>query len=388
MNHRPRLLFLITEDWYFWSHRLDLARAAAQAGFDVSIATRVTDHGERIQREGFRLIPISLFRRSKNPFVEMSSVLELVRLYRREQPAIVHHVALKPILYGSLAAWIFGVPVVVNAFAGLGYAFTDETRRGSIAHMCLRRALRILVRLSKSVVILQNKDDQDVLVEEGVIELQQTRIIPGSGVDTKTFDVRRSAEEVPIVMLASRMLWDKGIGEFVVASRRLKQKGVSARCVLVGRCDEHNPAAIEPAQIREWVQEGVVEWWEHRDEMSSTLASATIVVLPSFREGLPKVLLEAAACGKPLIATDVPGCRDIVTHGVNGLLVPVRDSDALTAAIDSLLRDSSLRAAMGAAGREVVIRTFSVEKVVGQVVDLYRELLARRKQGQRSAGST
>jgi glycosyltransferase involved in cell wall biosynthesis len=387
MNHRPRLLFLITEDWYFWSHRLDLARAAAKAGFDVSIATRVTNHGERVQREGFRLFPISLFRRSRNPFVELASVLELVRLYHRERPAIVHHVALKPILYGSLAAWIFGVPVVVNAFAGLGYSFTDETRRGSIVHMGLRKALKILLRLSKSVVIFQNKDDRDLLLEEGVIEIQQTRIIPGSGVDTKNFDVRRPTEEGPVVMLASRMLWDKGIGEFVEASRRLKQIGVSARYVLVGRCDEHNPAAIEPTQIRRWVQEGLVEWWEHREEMSSTLASATIVVLPSYREGLPKILLEAAACGKPLIATDVPGCRDIVTHGVNGLLVPVRDSAALASAIDSLLRDSSLRATMGEAGRGVVLRAFSVEKVVGQVVELYGELLARRKQEQQSTGS-
>ena len=387
MKTRPRLLFLITEDWYFWSHRLDLARAAAQAGFDVSIATRVTDHGERIRGEGFRLFPISLFRRSRDPFVELAAVLELVRLYRRERPAIVHHVAMKPIVYGSLAAWISGVPVVVNAFAGLGYAFTDETRRGSMVHMSLRRALKILLRLSQSVVVFQNQDDRGLLLEAGVVEIQHTRIISGSGVDTKTFDVRPSAEECPIVMLASRMLWDKGIGEFVEAARRLKQNGVSARYVLVGRCDEHNPAAIEPTQLRRWAEEGVVEWWEHRDEMSSTLASATIVVLPSYREGLPKVLLEAAACGKPLIATDVPGCRDIVTHGINGLLVPARNPAALAAAIDSLLRDSSLRAAMGVAGREVVIRAFSVEKVAGQVVDLYRELLGMRKHGQQSAGS-
>jgi glycosyltransferase involved in cell wall biosynthesis len=388
MNNHSRLLFLITEDWYFWSHRLDLARAAAQAGFDVSIATRVTNHGERVQREGFRLSPISLFRRSRNPFVELAAVLELVRLYRRERPEIVHHVAMKPILYGSLAAWITGVPVVVNAFAGLGYAFTDETRRRSIEHRYLRRALKLLLRLSKSVVIFQNKDDRDLLFEEGVIELQHTRIIPGSGVDTKTFDLRQSDTECPVVMLASRMLWDKGIGEFVEASRRLKQKGVLARCVLVGRCDEHNPAAIDPTQIHQWVREGLVEWWEHREEMSSTLASAAIVVLPSYREGLPKVLLEAAACGKPLIATDVPGCRDVVTHGVNGLLVPVRDPAALTAAIDALLRDSWRRAAMGEAGRKVVVRDFSVERVAGQVIDLYRELLARRKQGRQSTRST
>ena len=387
MNARPRLLLLITEDWYFWSHRLDVARAARDAGFDVMIATRVTDHGERIQREGFRLFPISLVRQSRNPFVELVAVLELVSLYRRERPAIVHHVALKPILYGSLAAWISGVPVVVNAFAGLGYAFTDETRRKSMAHRFLCRALTTLLRLSRSVVIFQNKDDRELLLEEGVVEIQQTRIIPGSGVDTKRFDVSPSTEDCPIVMLASRMLWDKGIGEFVEASRHLKQKGLAARYVLVGRCDEHNPAAIEPTQLRQWVEEGVVEWWEHRDEMSQTLASATIVVLPSYREGLPKVLLEAAACGKPLIATDVPGCRDIVTHGVNGLLVPARDSAALADAIDSLLGDSSLRAAMGVAGREAVTRMFSVEKIAGQFVDLYRELLAGRKQGQQSTGS-
>jgi len=295
---------------------------------------------------------------------------------------------MKPILYGSLAAWVLGVPVVVNAFAGLGYAFTNETRRGSLAHTYLRRWLKILMRLSKSVVIFQNKDDRDLFFEEGVIATQETRIIPGSGVDTKHFDVRLSAEACPIVMLASRMLWDKGIGEFVEASRHLKQQGVSARYVLVGRCDEHNPAAIEPAQIRRWVQEGVVEWWEHREEMSATLASATMVVLPSYREGLPKILLEAAACGKPLIATDVPGCREIVTHGVTGLLVPARNPVALAAAIESLLRDSLLRAAMGVAAREVVLRAFSVEKVVGQVVDLYRELLDRRNQGQQSTEST
>jgi glycosyltransferase involved in cell wall biosynthesis len=387
MNARPRLLLLITEDWYFWSHRLDVARAARDAGFDVMIATRVTEHGERIEREGFRLFPISLVRQSRNPFVELAAVLELVRLYRRERPAIVHHVALKPILYGSLAAWISGVPVVVNAFAGLGYAFTDETRRKSMAHRFLCRALTTLLRVSKSVVIFQNKDDRELFLEEGVVEIQQTRIIPGSGVDTKRFDVSPSAEDCPIVMLASRMLWDKGIGEFVEASRRLKQKGLAARYVLVGRCDEHNPAAIEPTRLRQWVEEGVVEWWEHRDEMSQTLASATIVVLPSYREGLPKVLLEAAACGKPLIATDVPGCREIVTHGVNGLLVPARDSAALAVAIDRLLRDSSRRAVMGVAGREAVTRMFSVEKIAGQFVDLYRELLAGRKQGQPSTGS-
>jgi len=381
MNARPRLLYLITEDWYFWSHRLDLARAAAGEGFDVSIATRVTEHGERIVREGFRLFPIRLFRRSRNPFAECAAIMELVKLYRRERPMIVHHVALKPILYGSLAAWCSGVPIVVNAFAGLGYLFTDDARRGRLLRACLRLAMRALLRFSRSIVVFQNRDDRDLLIRENVVTLEQTRIIPGSGVDATAFDIRLPAVDGPIVMLASRMLWDKGIGDFLETVRRLKRDNVAARFVLVGRCDEHNPAAIRLEQIQRWVDEGLVEWWGHCDDMPATLARATIVVLPSHREGLPKVLLEAAACGKPLIATDVPGCREIVRHGVTGLLVPPRDPAALAAAIDSLLRDSLLRTTMGVAGRETVIREFSVERVTGQVIRLYRELLVGDRRG-------
>ncbi|HEX9154119.1 MAG TPA: glycosyltransferase family 4 protein [Nitrospira sp.] len=388
MTDRPRLLYLITEDWYFWSHRLDLARLAAQAGFDVSIATRVTEHGDRIIREGFRLFPITLYRRSRNPFVELGAVLELVRLYRRERPLIVHHVALKPILYGSIAAWCAGVPVVVNAFAGLGYAFTDQKQRGGLLRTCLRYALRVLLKLNRSVVVFQNRDDRDLLVKEGVVAPPQTRVIPGSGIDTKAFDVRPPSSDGLVVMLASRMLWDKGVGDFVEAVRHLKRDGTSARFVLVGRSDEHNPAAIATEQLQRWVHEGLVEWWGHRDDMAETLARATIVVLPSYREGLPKVLLEAAACGKPLVAADVPGCRDIVTPGVNGILVPVRDPAALAEAIDALLRDSSLRMAMGVAGREAVARCFSVEQIASQTVDLYRELFMESGSQTQIAGST
>ena len=377
MSDRPRLLYLITEDWYFWSHRLDLARQAAQAGFDVLIATRVTEHRDRIQREGFTLLPIRLDRRSRNPIAEVAAVRELVRLYRRERPMIVHHVALKPIVYGSFAAWWSGVPNVINAFAGLGYAFTDQKRRSGVLGISLQYIYRVLLRLNKSVVIFQNREDRDLLIEEKVVTLEQTRIILGSGVDTKAFDVGPSPSGIPVVILAARMLWDKGIGDFVEAVRSLKRQEVSARFVLVGRCDEHNPAAIEQAQLEAWVDEGLIEWWQHREDMPSVFSNATIVVLASYREGLPKALLEAAACGKPLIATDVPGCREIVTHGINGFLVPPRNPAALAAAMDSLLRDSALRVRMGRAARETVLRSFSVEKVTGQLLALYRELLAR-----------
>lgn len=387
MSDRPRLLYLITEDWYFWSHRLDLARHAAQAGFDVLIATRVTEHRDRIQREGFKLLPIRLDRRSRNPIAELAAVLELVRLYRRERPTIVHHVALKPIVYGSFAAWWSGVPNVINAFAGLGYVFTDQKRRSGMLGICLQYVYRILLSLNKSVVIFQNREDRDLLIEERVVTLEHTRIIPGSGVDTKAFDVGPSPSGSPVVMLAARMLWDKGIGDFVEAVRSIKRQEVSARFVLVGRCDEHNPAAIEQAQLEAWVDEGLIEWWQHREDMPSVFSKATIVVLASYREGLPKALLEAAACGKPLIATDVPGCREIVTHGINGFLVPPRNPAALASAIDSLLHNSALRVKMGQAGREAVLRCFSIEKVTAQLIALYRELLATYDR-QRATGLT
>ncbi len=381
MSGRPRLLFLITEDWYFWSHRLDLARAARDAGFDVSVATRVTDHGELIRREGFRLHPLRLERRSRHPLADLTAILEIVRLYRREQPQLVHQVAMKPILYGSLAAWVAGVPVVVNAFAGLGYAFTDRGPRRGALRFLLLRALQVAIGLSRSVAVFQNAEDREDLVTRGIVRPERTRVIAGAGVDTEQFVPGEPASGAPVVLLASRMLWDKGVADFVRAAQLVKSRGVQARFVLVGRCDPHNPAAIPPSRLQEWVDKGDVEWWGHREDMPAVLASATVVVLPSFREGLPKVLLEAAACGKPVIATDVPGCRAVVRHQSNGLLVPPQDPDALADAIVSLVADAHRCAAMGRAGRDMVVREYSVSKIAGATLALYRELLDRRGEG-------
>lgn len=372
---RPKLLYLITEDWYFWSHRLDLAKAAQAAGFDVAIATRVTDHGDEIRREGFRLLPISLVRRSRNPIRECASIQELISLYRRERPHIVHHVALKPILYGAWAAWWAKIPVVINAFAGLGYTFTDRHDRATFLQSVLTWGLKAAVRLNRSMIICQNADDRNWLHERGIATLGQTSIVAGSGVNTEAFTITDPPQGLPIVILPARMLWDKGIGEFVQAARLLQGKGIRAKFVLVGRCDDDNPAAIPQNQLDEWVREGTVEWWGHREDMARVYAGASLVVLPSYREGLPKVLLEAAACGKSLIATDVPGCRDAVRHQVNGLLVPVRDATALARAIEALLADQPMRERMGKAGRELIVREFSVARITAQMVALYRELL-------------
>jgi glycosyltransferase involved in cell wall biosynthesis len=372
MGDRPRLLYLITEDWYFWSHRVDLARAARNAGYDVIVATRVTDHGDRIQEEGFQLEPLKLVRRSRNLFREVDAVAELVRLYRRVKPDVVHHVALKPILYGSLAAWLARVPAVINAFAGLGYTFMDERNR--LLRWCTKTALKTVLGFGHSVVLVQNRDDQDRLIGEGVVPVSQMRIIAGSGIDVARYSLQPQPPGTPVIVLPARMLWDKGIGEFVEAARWLKQKGAHARFILVGRRDEHNPAAIPETRLNQWVKEGVVEWWGHREDMPAVYAEAMLVVLPSYREGLPKVLLEAAACGKALVATDVPGCREIVRDRFNGLLVSPRDPLALAAAIQELLSDREVREVMGQRSRNRVIAEWSCPQIAEQVLALYRDM--------------
>ena len=375
MNSIPRLLFVVTEDWYFWSHRLDLARAARDTGYHVTIATRVTDHGGRIRQEGFQLEPLGMVRRSRNPLQEAAAIVELARLYRRVKPDIVHHVAIKPILYGSMAAWFSPVPVVINAFAGLGYAFMDQ-RQGSIFRGALSVALKLGISLSGSIVLCQHEIDRDRLVRMGVVVPSRTRIIAGSGVNTDEFSMKPPMIGVPIVVLPARMLWDKGVGEFVQAARTLSARGVVARFVLVGRVDADNPTAISRAQLDQWAGEGVVEWWGYREDMAAIYESATLVVLPtSYGEGLPKVLLEAAACGKALVATDIPGCRNVVHPGVNGLLVAPKDSIALAKAIEHLLTDHRLRETMGMRSRELAIAEWSSVRIVKQILNLYQELL-------------
>jgi glycosyltransferase involved in cell wall biosynthesis len=374
---QPRLLLLITEDWYFWSHRLELARAARSSGWDVSIGTRVRDHGKRIEDEGFHLHPLRLVRSSRHPVRELLAIFELVRLYRRVRPDVVHHVALKPILYGSLAARLGRLPAVVNAFAGLGYTFIQAGKRKGLLRSAMGRALRWSLALPHSRVVFQNEEDARELTSAGIVRHEQIRIIRGVGVDTDKFSPTTSQDEnqIPLVVLAGRMLWDKGIGEFVEAARLLRASGVRARCVLVGMVDMENPAAISETQLRTWQKSGLVEWWGHREDMPNVLASAQIVVLPSYREGLPKVLLEAAACGRPVVATDVPGCREVVQDGSNGFLVPPKDSVSLCQALAKLLQDPALRARMGAQGREMVVKEFSVGRISRETLNLYHELL-------------
>ena len=376
---KPRLLFLVTEDWYFASHRLPLALAARDAGFEVTVATRVSEHGDAIRTAGLNLIPFEWSRRGMNPLRELSVLIRLVLLYRREKPDLVHQVALKPVLYGSFAARMTGSLRVVNAIAGMGFIFSSTALLARLLRPLIVSAYRLMLGGRGRLLILQNPDDQKLLVGAGVIAAARVRLIRGSGVDPQRFIVSAEAAGIPLVVLASRMLWDKGIAEFVDAARRLRAEGIAARFILVGDTDEDNPAAVPPAQLAAWRDEGVVEWWGRRDDMPVVLAAANLVCLPSYREGLPKVLLEAAACGRAIVATDVPGCREIVADGDNGLLVPARDSVALTAALGALLADPVRRQRMGQRGRERVLAEFSEARVVAETLAVYLELLSDKR---------
>jgi glycosyltransferase involved in cell wall biosynthesis len=367
-----KLLYFVTEDWYFCSHRLPLAIAAQQAGFDVSVVTRVREHRETIQRSGVRLIPFEFSRRSMNPLAEIATIIRLICVYRRERPDIVHHVAVKPVLYGSIAARFVGACRVVNALAGLGWLFTSDSRLALFLKFYVRQALGLL--LSRDVAIVQNPDDKDMLQRVGV-RAERIRVIRGSGVDTGLFKTSAEPEGgVPVVVLPARMLRDKGVEEFVAAARQLRDQGSDARFVLVGDPDPENPASIPVPRLQQWQQEGVVEWWGWRQDMPAVFANAHLVCLPSYREGLPKALIEAAAAGRAIVTTDVPGCREVVVPGETGILVPPRDVKALASALQYLLANRELRQRMGWNARKLAEEQFDTRNVVQQTLALYESL--------------
>lgn len=371
---KPKILFLVTEDWYFWSHRLPLARAARDSGYEVSVATRVDGFGERIRAEGFKLHPLlHLRRRSKNPLRELLALGELVRLYRRERPDLVHHVALKPVIYGSMAARLARIQSVVNAFAGLGFVFITPGLKAGILRRFVSLAYKISLSAPNMKVIFQNQDDIATFVENGLVSERDVVLIKSSGVDLSLFSPVPEPEGGLLVVLAGRMLWDKGVGEYVAAAASLRARGVKARFALVGDSDPANPASVPGRQLEEWRDSGAVEWWGRRTDMPEVLAQSHIACLPSYREGLPKFLVEAAARSRAIVATDVPGCREIVRHGENGFLVPARDPEALAEALGRLLEDSGLRGRMGARGRQIAAE-YSVDKVTRQTLSVYGAL--------------
>ena len=372
---KRKLLFLQTEDWSFWSHRLPLARAAKAAGYEVVVALNVDAHGERLRAEGFRVVHIDWRRGRINPFGELLTLLAVIRLYAREKPDIVHQVAAKPILYGSLAARVCRLPAVANTLTGLGFVFVTKGFMASLLRAGIRAAFRLALRLPRSMTTFQNADDLDMFITQGLAAREKTTLIRGSGVDIAHFTARPEPAGVPLVVLPARMLWTKGVEEFVSAARILRAAGVKARFALVGAPDALNRAAIPAERLAAWKAEGVVECWGHRDDMREVYAQAHVVCLPSYHEGLPKALMEAAAAGRPLVAADVPGCREIVRHDETGLLVPAKEVAGLAVALRRLIEEAPLRQRLGRRARQAAVEEFSQELVVERTLAVYRGLL-------------
>lgn len=376
MSRNPvRLLFVLNDPRFFLTHRLGLARAARDAGYEVTVAVPDEPGVAEIREQGFPVETIPLQRQGTNPIADVRAILALWLLYRRLGPQIVHHVTVKPVLYGTIAARVANVPGVVNAIAGLGTLFAENGAVSQLRSAAMRMFYRMALRHRNAIVIFQNEADRELFVRAGISTLGQTVLVPGSGVDVEAFSVSPEPEGIPTVVLTARLLRQKGISEFVEASRRLRSEGVQARFVLVGD-GAGNRDAVDQAELDQWRNEGVVELWGWQEDMPRVMQQTTIACLPSYyREGVPKALLDAAAAGRPIVTTDMPGCRDVVQHGVNGLLVPPRDATALASALRTLLTDAAARARFGAAGREIAVRHFNLQTVKATTLQVYGRLL-------------
>lgn len=373
---QPKLVYVVTEDWYFWSHRVDVARLARQAGFEVYVATRTTAHADRIAAEGFTLLEMPFERSLRHPLRDLRAGLRLAKDLAALEPQVVHLVSLKPILLSALAVRRLPRTAFLHAFTGLGYLFSSADRRARGLQQLVVACLRWLLRRANCHILVQNADDLRLLRARGLGAASRTHLIPGSGVDCAHFTpAPLPMTAAPICVLPARLIRDKGIDEFVAAARLVKATHPEIRCVLVGGNDADNPAAIPPATIASWVAEGVIEWWGHRDDMREVYAAASVVCLPSYREGLPKALLEAAACGRPLVATDVPGCRDICRDRYNGLLVPPRNAEALARALLAMLESPAQMAEFGRHGRALAEAEFATQLIGARTLVRYRQLM-------------
>ena len=375
MMQKKKILYLLTEDWFFCSHFIERAIATQAAGYETVIVARERDHGQRIRAAGLRFIGMEFDRRSMNPLIELRQLLQIVALYRRERPDLVHQVSPKPILYGTAAALLAGVPAIVNAPVGMGYIFSSKDRRARFLRPFVRMAYRFLANPRRSRVIFENVDDLRSFVREGTVRAPHAVLIRGAGVDLKRFRPVVRNNPIPVIALVSRMLRDKGVYEYIDAVHRLHKEGVSARFLLVGAPDPMNPTSIPSEMLEAWNGKKGVEWLGWCDDIPSLLEKIDVMCLPSYREGLPKSLIEAAACGVAIVTTDTPGCREVVRHGDNGFLVPVVDSRQLAEALNQLVQNPELRHQMAVRGIEIAAEEFSSDRVIAETLGLYEQLL-------------
>lgn len=365
----PVLLYVVNNPAFFVSHRLPLALAAKKAGFEVQVATMNGSAVARIQQLGFTHHSLPLSRSGKNPLSELRSLWAIYRLFKRVKPQVVHAVTIKPVLYGGIAARLAGVPGFLAAVSGLGYIFTNE--RGGLLRWLALRLYALALKHPRSRVVFQNTSDRDVLLKAGVVRSEQAVLIRGSGVELQAFDYVPEPVGTPVALMVSRLLVDKGINEFIQAAEQSQLQGNNLIWQVAGSPDKGNPASITAEQMTAWHQSGVIQWLGEQTNIAELYHKAHIAVLPSYREGLPKSLIEAAACGRAVVTTDVPGCRDAIEPNVTGLLVPAQDAQALYEATLRLAQNETLRHQFGRAGRDLAERAFDINTVIDSHLRLY-----------------
>jgi glycosyltransferase involved in cell wall biosynthesis len=386
-----KVILFANTDWYLYNFRLSLAYRLRDMGHEVVLISPPGEYGPRLRELGFRWHAVPMIRRSLNPLRELNLVLWLARLFREEHATLVHGFTIKSAVYGSLGAKLAGVPARVNSVAGLGYVFTSRDIKARLLRPVVRRVLRLALDGEGCALILQNPDDVQMFKKARLVDDTAVHLIKGSGVNCARFQARSGdaphAREPLRALLAARMLWDKGIAEFIDAARVLKREGRTIRFILAGMPDAGNPASIDRATIEGWVAEGLVEWRGHVSDMPALLADTDVMVLPSYREGLPKSLIEAAACALPLITTDAPGCREVVSvNGEDGLIVPVRDAVALANAMRLIDDDRALARKLGLAARDKALREFDEAIVIDKTLGVYQTLAPVRQAAPSSVG--
>ncbi|MGD9547769.1 MAG: glycosyltransferase family 4 protein [Candidatus Krumholzibacteriia bacterium] len=370
------LVFFIPEDWYVCSHRLPLVRAAAAEGWRVSVVTRVQDHAGPIRDAGAEVVPVGLRRGFQDPWSDGRGLAELVRIFRRLRPDLLHQVTPKSVLYGSAAAALAGRPPVINALAGLGYLYTSAGPRARLARPAVTLALKAALGTRRSWLIVQNDEDAAFFRDTLGVPPARISLIPGAGVDAGAFAPPPAPAPGPVrFVLPARMLVEKGIAEFVEAAGMVRAEHPETEFVLAGTSDPENPSGLPEKRLAAWHAQGVVRWLGHVADMPGLLASCHVAVLPTYREGFPKALLEAAATGLPLVASDVAGCRPVCRPGRNGLLVAPRDVRGLAGAMSRLAADPGLRRSLGEGSRALVLEEFTEDRIAALTLDLYRTVL-------------
>lgn len=374
-----KILLIANTDWYLYNFRISLAEFLRSKGMEVVFVCPAGRFIEVVQAKGFRWVRWEVGRQSLNPIKEFLSFIRLFNIYRHERPDIVHHHTIKSVLYGSLAGRLAGVKGIVNSITGLGYIFSSSDLTAAIIRPFVKLFYRWSLRQQNVKVIFENNTDLEFFIAHKLTAKEQVNLITGVGVDIGKFLPTPEPEPPVVILMASRMLWDKGVGIFVEAVHILHKRH-KIRAVLAGEPDAGNPSNIESNILNKWQSEGIVEWWGWQSDMPQTYSRSHIVAFPTmYGEGVPTVLLEALACNRPVVATDIPGCREVVTHGINGLLVPVKDAEALANALEILIMNPELRQRMGTIGREMAMNQFHTVKINMETLTVYNQLIRSGK---------